>query len=197
MENEHAQKNANLAAERVASRSQRAASEQHDDTLWVGRFNSKSMIDVWVILSIASIALVVLSVYLYISVESFQTVSTWIGLLVILLLIWGLPLVTMAYRQLSLKYELTDDRLVTWRGILSRRRDQIDVIKIDDMTCKQSLLQRFVGVGTIEIVSSDATDPKILIQGIRDVHRIFDMIAKVRKKERDRKEVYMSNVDRD
>ena len=197
MDSSGTEKPENAATERVASRAANSSSEQHDDVIWEGRFNSKSMIDIWVILAIATIGLMVLAGFLYMNVEMFQTVSTWLGLLGILVVMWGIPLASMTFKQWSLKYELTDDRLVTWTGILSRRRDQIDVIKIDDMTCKQSLLQRMMGVGTIEIISSDATDPKILIQGIRDVHRVFDMIAKVRKKERDRKEVYMSNIDRE
>ena len=187
----------NEATDRVTSRSAAESSDQHDDVIWSGRFDSRSMVDTWAVLGIATVAILVLTIFLYMNVESLQSSELWIGLIVILLIMWGGPYLSMLLKQWSLKYELTEDRLVTWRGILSRRRDQIDVIKIDDMTCKQSLLQRFMGVGTIEIISSDATDPKILVQGIKDVHRVFDMIAKVRKQERDKKEVYMTNADRD
>ena len=52
-------------------------------------------------------------------------------------------------------------------------------------------------VGTIEIKSSDATHPLIYVEGIKNVHKVYDMINRVRKAERDRKEVYMSKVDRE
>ena len=49
-------------------------------------------------------------------------------------------------------------------------------------------------VGTIQIQSSDTTDPDLYMPGIEDVRQVTDLIDNTRRAERQRRAVFMENI---
>ncbi len=146
-----------------------------EEELWQGGYSGKDMVGSWILAGIASIALIVASVLF----------SNYILVFLPLLgLIWLCIACLLAYRKLSVRYRLTNQRFIHKVGILRQVTDRIEVIDIDDVTFEQGLVQRLVGVGTIRVTSSDSTHPELLLRGINDVKRIADLIDDVRRQER-------------
>jgi membrane protein YdbS with pleckstrin-like domain len=110
------------------------------------------------------------------------------------LVIWGGLLVTLAYRRMSVKYRLTNQRLFHEQGILRRVTDRIELIDIDDVTLEQGLFERVFGVGTVRVSSTDRTTPELHMPGIDDVKSVADTIDQARRAERQRRGVFIESV---
>jgi hypothetical protein len=65
---------------------------------------------------------------------------------------------------------------------------------VDDITYRQGVVERILGVGTIQIKSSDATHPELSLQGIDEVQKVADTIDEARRKERRRRGIHVENV---
>ena len=53
------------------------------------------------------------------------------------------------------RYKLTDQRLVVINGIIARVKKQVCLVRVKDINLYQSFVQRFLDIGTIEVLSSD------------------------------------------
>jgi uncharacterized membrane protein YdbT with pleckstrin-like domain len=125
----------------------------------------------------------------------------WLGIGV--LAAWAILGLVLLYRRATVKYRLTNYRLFHERGFLNRTRDRIEVIDIDDVTLTQGVMERMFNVGTIQVIASDETlkdhkdpskDGKLFMRGIEDVKTVADLIDDTRRKERNRRSVYLENV---
>jgi len=64
------------------------------------------------------------------------------------------------------KYSLTTQRLRIERGVLTKVLDEVELYRIKDTQLHQTLLDRVLGIGTIEVLSSDETNPTLLLPKI-------------------------------
>jgi membrane protein YdbS with pleckstrin-like domain len=84
---------------------------------------------------------------------------------------------SMAILQLrNTRYKVTDQRVVVERGILSRALEEIDLRYVDDSGFSQSPLERLQGIGTVWLISSDKSMPRLQLRGIKDPRAIREMI---------------------
>ncbi|MBM4050135.1 MAG: hypothetical protein FJ279_33995 [Planctomycetes bacterium] len=91
-----------------------------------------------------------------------------------LLALWTLAkLVNLRYGK---RYHLTSQRLTVSEGILSTRQDEMELIRVDDVAVQQTVWDRVFGVGTVEVVSTDASHPKLVIAGILSPHDVKEKI---------------------
>ena len=156
--------------------------------LWEGTFSSKAMVGEWILAGFVSIAAIAVAIF-----ASFSS-TAWLVTLGIIALIWVGLWVRLFLRRLSVHYRLTSQRFFHQAGILRRTTDRIEVIDMDDITFEQGLLDRFFGIGTIRITSSDATHPLLLVKGIDDVQRVSNMMDEGRRKERVRRGLHIESV---
>ncbi|MBI5288248.1 MAG: PH domain-containing protein, partial [Chloroflexi bacterium] len=93
--------------------------------------------------------------------------SAWSWVIALVWLVGGLfVLGRMVARILGHRYRLTTQRLFIEKGILSQTIDQTELIRVDDVRVHKSVLDRVFGLGTVEIASSDATNPSVRIVGV-------------------------------
>jgi uncharacterized membrane protein YdbT with pleckstrin-like domain len=59
--------------------------------------------------------------------------------------------------NMGAKYEVTDERLIIRRGILSKSIDEVELYRIKDIRIDFSLINQLAGIGRITIASSDET----------------------------------------
>jgi uncharacterized membrane protein YdbT with pleckstrin-like domain len=103
---------------------------------------------------------------------------------------WGAVLLPAAlvlagslFRRFSVRYRLTSHRLFKEVGILSRRTTEIELMRVDDLSVSQNVLQRMLDVGLITLRTTDASDPEILMAGILNPHEVKEAIrAHVQKR---------------
>lgn len=103
--------------------------------------------------------------------------------------VWLVSLASPLYQLLVLKtttYHLTSQRLEYTRGILNRRRDQIELARIRDLTTSRTLMNRFLGIGTVILDIVDRSHPVFRIEAQRDVYALSDWLHQLNVAERTR-----------
>lgn len=93
-------------------------------------------------------------------------------------------------------YELTNERLkITKQGVITKDIKDIELYKIQDINVKQKLTDKALGVGDIEIISSDTNNPVLLLKRIKDPHDVREKIrAAVKEARRNEGIVYKREV---
>jgi uncharacterized membrane protein YdbT with pleckstrin-like domain len=169
-------------------RGARAAEPVAEDDIWSGSYSPKAMIG-------QAVGLALLTVVGGIA-ATFGGPAGWAVFGVAAIALWSVLALVVLYRRLTVKYRLTTYRLFHETGLLSRTRDRVEVIDIDDVTLKQGLIERMVDVGTIYILSSDVSLPngRLVMAGIEDAKRVTDLIDNTRRAERQRRGLFMENV---
>jgi uncharacterized membrane protein YdbT with pleckstrin-like domain len=129
--------------------------------------------------------------------------KAWIAVAIGAVVAFVYLLLLLLYRQMSVRYRLTNQRLLREIGILSRTDDRILVIDIDDITVKQTLIERMFNLGTILIIANDESGREdegdrvkkdVVMRGIEDPRHVADLIDEARRAERSRRGVYMMNA---
>jgi membrane protein YdbS with pleckstrin-like domain len=186
----------------------KSGNQPAEKELWTGSYSPKAMVGSFVgagLITIVGIVLILLS----------GRSSAWFPFGIAVLAMWGALLLAALYKRLSVKYSLTTHRLFHESGLLSRTRDRIEVIDIDDVTLSQGFIERMLNIGTIHIISSDESLKQVAIEeakkkgaagsiqhiegrldlpGIDDVRAVADLIDNTRRTERNRRGVYLENV---
>jgi uncharacterized membrane protein YdbT with pleckstrin-like domain len=65
------------------------------------------------------------------------------------------------------RYAISEDRLFVSVGFLSIKDEEVLLYRIRDITTSRSLWQRIFGVGSITVVSSDKTQPTLVLKNIK------------------------------
>ncbi|WP_054949633.1 PH domain-containing protein [Numidum massiliense] len=75
------------------------------------------------------------------------------------------------------KYKITNARIIIEKGIFTKRRDEIRLFRIRDVSTKRNLFERMIGIGDVNIVSTDASLPKYQLRNIRDSTDVADLLG--------------------
>lgn len=98
-------------------------------------------------------------------------------------------------------YTLTEEKLLTETGFLSKREEEVRLYRIMDVTLKRSLGERIFGLGTIHCYSADKSTPEFEISRIKDSAAVKDMLSDMIEEERMRRRVsareFMTDSDND
>lgn len=167
--------------ETAASRQDDTGTDEEQD-LWAGGYSGKAMYGTWVLGGLISAGLVVAAVM------GFPPIAIAIPVL------WVILALMLAYKKMSVHYELTTQRFIHKSGILTRKTDRIEVIDIDDVTYEQGIVQRMLGVGTIRLSSSDRSHPELVLSGIDKVSEVADTIDDIRRQERRRRGLHIEAI---
>ena len=76
------------------------------------------------------------------------------------------------------RYTLTSEKLLIKIGFLSTREEEIKLYRILDFTVRKTLFQRIFGVGDIELHTADRSTPVFVMEGIKNVESIKELISK-------------------
>lgn len=80
-------------------------------------------------------------------------------------------------------YTLTTERLkVNKQGVVTQTKSDIELFKIKDVTVQQKMKDKMMGVGDIEVISSDDSDPVLVLKNVKDPHDIREKIRDASKK---------------
>jgi membrane protein YdbS with pleckstrin-like domain len=75
-----------------------------------------------------------------------------------------------------IRYRISNYRIDFERGLLSKRIDTLELWHVEDISFSQSLMDRMLGVGTITIVSADATTPRLQLASLPNPKPLFDSL---------------------
>ncbi len=94
-------------------------------------------------------------------------------------LVWiGLVIVGNAMRRRTMRYTVTTHRVMVRQGIARRTEHSTAIARIQNITVRQSLWQRMLGIGDIQFDTSgvDLTDANFAFTGIAHPRQIADRL---------------------
>lgn len=118
-------------------------------------------------------ALIVLAigVALFAYTNAYAWLSLLVGILVALLVLI-LPLLLVRKNR----YKISNYRIDYEQGLFSKRIDTIELWHVDDVQMRQGVIDRMLGVGTINIHSNDATNPVLPLRSLPEPRKLYDAI---------------------
>lgn len=79
-------------------------------------------------------------------------------------------------RVLSFRYELSTQRLFVQRGLIQITRDQTELVRVDDVRVVKDLVDRMFDLGTVEVISTDASDRVVRIEGVSGPDQVAELV---------------------
>ncbi|HEX8324957.1 MAG TPA: PH domain-containing protein [Tepidisphaeraceae bacterium] len=73
-------------------------------------------------------------------------------------------------------FRITNYRIDVERGLLSKSYDTIELWHVEDVSLRQSPIDRIFNVGTITIVSSDPTNPRLNLKSISNPRQLLETL---------------------
>lgn len=165
-----------------------------EEVVWEARYSMKNFIGRLVGRTVLTIAWIGLAFYTweYDGYESLQIVTALLGLG--LLLLWAGLIYRIILARYGHYYRLTTRRLFVSTGLMRRRRDQMELLRINDVYTKQTLIGRWLSVGTVVVVSPDPISPMFYLAGVDDPKRVMDLVWHYARAERDNRSVMVDQV---
>ena len=83
----------------------------------------------------------------------------------------------------SVHYTITTKEIIVRKGLFSRRNDYFDIKRLRDVVLLQPFFLRLFGLGNVELITSDATDPQLLLIGVPEPEYLVRLIRSAAEKE--------------
>lgn len=89
----------------------------------------------------------------------------------------GLPGILLVYlRHITTKFKVTLRRVEYEEGIISKHVDSLELWRVLDVRYSQTLMDRLTGNGRIVLVSTDKSDPELLLFGLPEHRKLFEQL---------------------
>ena len=93
------------------------------------------------------------------------------------------------------QYEITTERIRLRTGIFTKRTEEVELYRALDTSLIEPLSLRMFGLGTIEVRTADASQPKVWLEAIHRARTVREDLRKHIEECRDRKRVRMTEFD--
>lgn len=103
-----------------------------------------------------------------------------------------IPIPVAIYRWLQTRtqvYTLTDQRLKTTRGILSKVTEDLELYRVRDTRLQQSVWQRMFGLGEVVLNTTDASTPEVTLRWLPQAESLRERIRALVEARREAKGV--------
>lgn len=70
------------------------------------------------------------------------------------------------------RFVITNERLFSYRGVVTKRVDELELYRIKDLSQSKSLLMQMVGLGSVTVITSDKTDQSLCLLGIEEPDKV-------------------------
>ena len=99
------------------------------------------------------------------------------------------------------RYILTEDKLITRKGLFNIKEDEIMLYRLVDKRLERPFGQRIFGCGTVIIHAKDSDTPEKVLKSIKNPRKVMDMLDPLIETARQKQQVYgrdlmLGNVDR-
>ena len=90
------------------------------------------------------------------------------------------------FLSLRLYYQITTERVRISEGLLGKEREDVELVRIQDIDHKQSLTERALNLGDIFIISHDASQPEAVLRNVSDPEKVHEILRRAVLKARKR-----------
>jgi uncharacterized membrane protein YdbT with pleckstrin-like domain len=90
----------------------------------------------------------------------------------------GIALVVLAgfIKRVATVYTITNQRLQIKRGIVARKVQQTRIDRVQNVNTDQSVIQRFLRVGTVDFDTAGSDDSEFAFQGVSSPSRVVEAV---------------------
>ena len=135
-----------------------------EQTIWRGSSSQWKNLGVFIVWGVASIVLICISVILLRAANTTLSTFGWVLLFLVVV-----PLGISVARYLSTAarvYELTTERLKITEGVFSKVTETLELYRVKDIETRQPFLYRLGKTENVQLNTSDASTPSVLIDAI-------------------------------
>ncbi|MEO0513204.1 MAG: PH domain-containing protein [Planctomycetota bacterium] len=107
--------------------------------------------------------------------------SQWMNFWWFVLCLLVIPIPVAIWKYLGVRatvFEITTQRFKYRYGVVSQSIDEIELYRVKDTELTRSLADRVLGLGTIVVISSDETMPRLEMKGIAGAEGVREVIRK-------------------
>ena len=168
------------------------AAKEPERELWDGHPSQWMAFKFYVVCVFLIAALVGASAYAKLEVEALAEYWYYpaLGIPVILLVV-----LIRFFIVRTTHYRLTNERLLRIRGIFSRDSEEIELYRIRDWSVIKPFWLRLTGRGHVRVISTDATAPDLLLEGITKPEHVRELMRRHVETARDAKRVRQVDID--
>ncbi|OWR29466.1 hypothetical protein CDO73_14830 [Saccharibacillus sp. O23] len=76
----------------------------------------------------------------------------------------------------NVHYKITSQRLIVTTGLIGKKSDELELVRVKDVALEKTAMDRMMGVGTITVFSSDPTTPEIRLEDVPDAEKVKDLL---------------------
>ena len=135
-----------------------------EETVWRGSPSQLKNLGTFLLWLIVAVAIIVASAVVSGAADPRVAVT---GKFLLVLLILPIFMVIARYLKTKTKiYELTTERLKITEGVFSRVTDTLELYRVKDMETRQPFSYRLGGLENVQINTSDASSPLIVIEAV-------------------------------
>ncbi|WP_340004397.1 PH domain-containing protein [Paenibacillus sp. FSL K6-0276] len=81
-------------------------------------------------------------------------------------------------------YTITSQRIMVKTGLIGKNVEEIELLRVRDLSVAQSVMDRMLGIGTLTVFSDDASAPQLLFRKIHDAQTVKDLLRKAFRDEK-------------
>lgn len=91
------------------------------------------------------------------------------------------------YLTIGTVYEVTSQRIRVIKGVFGNHIDEVELVRVRDTRVKQHVGERMLDVGDITIVSTDPSNPELILNNVKNPLEVRELIRNAVNKEKDRR----------
>ncbi len=76
------------------------------------------------------------------------------------------------------EFVITNERIRIFSGLLGKDREDIELIRIQDIDQKQTFGDRILQIGDIVILSHDSSDPEAVLHNVKDPQEVHEILRR-------------------
>lgn len=85
-----------------------------------------------------------------------------------------------AYDRFSKRYTITDQRIMARIGLIANNTSEMELRHIRGMNVRQTIFERLLNVGTLEIISAADGGAEVVFQGISNMVGIKEQVRSIK-----------------
>lgn len=82
------------------------------------------------------------------------------------------------FLSLSLHYAITNERIRITEGLLGKARENVELVRVQDVDYNQTIGDRLLNLGDITVRSHDPSDPVVELKNIKDPETVQEILRR-------------------
>jgi len=78
-------------------------------------------------------------------------------------------------------YKLTNERIIVKSGLLSKKQEDLELVRVKDIRVTQGMKERLMKIGSVEITSTDSSTPSLTFVDVREPNEVKEMVRRAVK----------------